>query len=124
MSEIFDNINQQEKEAIVSREKEIASINAQIAVTSRVSLVKTSPGWTDYESSIKEMLQRATNELLNCDSDDARMRQQQGRAQALRDILTLFVRGESMIALLAQRRDFLQNELAQIRQRTPKQVTP
>lgn len=124
MPDIFDNIRDQESEILRRKETEISSLNREIDVANKVSLLKSSPGFHDYQLCIQDLLQRATNRLVDMDESTDLLRQQQGRVQALRDILTIFARGENLVAQLAQRREALQAELNDLRRRMPRQATP
>jgi hypothetical protein len=123
MMDPFANINDQERDALNSVIREIQLIDSQTSAISRASSIKNSPGWGEYQKAIEGMLDRATTELVTTPKSNEFMRQQQGRVLALRDILAVMTRGESLVTQLAERRLALQNQLAELQRRMPRQTT-
>lgn len=84
----------------------------------KVSALKNQPGFTDYSDAIQGLRSDALNELASA-RDDINVRQLQGKAQALNDILALLIRPAQTIQHLEEIVVQAQNDLKELEKATP-----
>lgn len=121
MIDVFTDIRKQEAEAVGQLRNSIASIDAELAIYTRARSIESAPGFQQYLQSVQVLLERATTDLVTTTRSNDYLRWQQGRVQALRDILTILRGGDQLLEQLMQRRAVLADNLQQLLRVTPKQ---
>lgn len=117
----FADIRKQEAEAVAGFRNAIAGIDAELAVVIRARGLENLPGFQQYQQSLQQLLDRATTDLVTTTRSSDYLRWQQGRVQALRDVLTILRGGDLLSEQLTQRRAVLAERLQELLKVTPRQ---
>ena len=121
MMDVFTDIRKQEANAVAMIRNDIAAVDNEIALQARARVLEHAPGWQHYQHALQGLLDRATTDLVTTTRGNDYLRWQQGRVQALRDVLTILRGGDQLSEQLMQRRAALAERLQDLLQVAPRQ---
>lgn len=98
--DVFWDIRGQERAEEQALRQRGEALERAINLGKRAQALRHQPGYEDFLKAIQGCLEGVTRQMLNQDLSDSGLRFQQGRAQALRDVLTLLAKADQNIQVL------------------------
>lgn len=115
----FWDVRKREQEQIAHLQRAIASVSKQLEVLENAEALRSSRGFAEFQASIGHLHDEVVRQMVGCTESNETLRMLQGKAQALRDILTLLKQSSEARKRLAGERERLQNELNEVLRRRP-----
>jgi len=116
----FWDVRAQEAQEERSILDQIDSIQRAINLGRRSQALKNAAGFQDFLKAVTDLHTHALKRLAVSPFDDAALREQRGRVQALRDVLAVLERADTAVTQLAAQEQELQNQLKAVRHARPK----
>lgn len=109
MKDPFWDVRAREKAGADLMRDAKAAMTGKIAIAKRLLSLQHQPGYQDYVQAVEALHQHIVNSLVTFQGDNDMMRVQQGRAQALGEMVVLLTRTEQRTAALEKDLAELQN---------------
>lgn len=105
------DVRQGEADAKKDLEARARGLSGVINLGRRTLAMRAQPGYQDFVKAVEDLHTHALRQMVACKGTDSQLRQLQGKAQALNDVLAVLVKVEHTVETLEKELKGVQNAL-------------
>lgn len=110
--DIFERFD--ESKAVEKLDAQIGQQQRAVALAGRVLIIRNMPGYSDFESALRDIRDFARDQLVSTVAGNDWMRELKGQVQAYNNILAVMEKGDARVKALEEGLRELQNQRAVI----------